>query len=187
MNKTRTMTTIAVLGALSFVLMLVNFPILPGVDFLKLDFSIIPILIGLVLFDLKSAYTILMLRSVLKLIFDNGGPGGIVGLPMNILAIGVFVTAFALIWKDRKKTSQYIWASIAGTVGMTLLMLLLNYVYAIPLYAKFAKFDIEQFIGVGKYLVSMVIPFNVLEGVIFSLAFALVYAAIRPILQKNSY
>ena len=54
MKKTQTMTIIAILSALSFVLMIPNFPIIPGVDFLKLDFSILPILLGLILLDLKS-------------------------------------------------------------------------------------------------------------------------------------
>ena len=48
MKKTQTMTIIAILSALSFVLMIPNFPIIPGVDFLKLDFSILPILLGLI-------------------------------------------------------------------------------------------------------------------------------------------
>ena len=63
-------------------------------------------------------------------------------------------------------------------------MLVLNYVYAVPLYAKFANFDISKFIGVGKYLMSMVIPFNLLEGVIFAVSFAVVYAATQPILKN---
>ena len=53
------MTIIAILSALSFVLMIPNFPIIPGVDFLKLDFSILPILLGLILLDLKVPYVIL--------------------------------------------------------------------------------------------------------------------------------
>lgn len=184
MNKTRTMTTIAILSALSFVLMLFNFPLLPSADFLKIDFSIIPIMLGLVLFDLKSAYMILLLRSLLKLLFDNGGPGGMIGLPMNIIAFGVFVAAFALLWKKNQDRKSYIIASVVGTIAMTLVMLVLNYIYAVPMYAAFAGFDIGQFIGLGKYLIAMVIPFNLIEGLIFAVAFALVYLALKPILRN---
>ena len=52
-------------------------------------------------------------------------------------------------------------------------MVVLNYIYAVPLYAKFANFDIAQFIGLYKYLFAMVVPFNLLEGLIFAVAFAL--------------
>ncbi|WP_337123420.1 ECF transporter S component, partial [Staphylococcus aureus] len=58
-NNTRKMAYIAILSAISFLLMYVQFQILPGADFLKLDFSILPILIGLVILDLKSAFSIL--------------------------------------------------------------------------------------------------------------------------------
>ncbi|MCB5153891.1 ECF transporter S component [Streptococcus mutans] len=184
MKKTQTMTIIAILSALSFVLMIPNFPIIPGVDFLKLDFSILPILLGLILLDLKSAYVILFLRSLLKLLLDNGGPGSMVGLPMNMVAFGIFILSFALLWKDRDSKVKYVLASIVGTLAMTVTMVFLNYVYAIPLYAKFANFDISKFIGVGKYLMSMVIPFNLLEGVIFAVSFAVVYAANQPILKN---
>ncbi len=184
MKKTQTMTIIAILSALSFVLMIPNFPIIPGVDFLKLDFSILPILLGSILLDLKSAYVILFLRSLLKLLLDNGGPGSMVGLPMNMVAFGIFILSFALIWKDRDSKVKYVLASIVGTLAMTVTMVFLNYVYAIPLYAKFANFDISKFIGVGKYLMSMVIPFNLLEGVIFAVSFAVVYAATQPILKN---
>ncbi|EHJ52298.1 ECF transporter S component [Streptococcus macacae] len=184
MKKTQSMTIIAILSALSFVLMIFNFPIIPGVDFLKLDFSVIPILLGLLLLDLKAAYLILLLRSLLKLVLDNGGPGGMIGLPMNMAALAVFVLAFAVIWKSRKSKLQYILASVAGTFGLTVSMLILNYIYAVPLYAKFAGFDISKAIGVGKYLISMVLPFNILEGILLALSFALVYGAIYPILKS---
>ncbi|MGT2680718.1 ECF transporter S component [Streptococcus ratti] len=184
MKKTQILAIIAVLSALSFVLMIFNFPIVPGVDFLKLDFSIIPILLGLVLFDLRSAYAILLFRSLLKLLLDNGGPGGIIGLPMNMAALGAFVLAFGLIWKNREEKRAFVIASAVGTVAMTAIMLVLNYIYAIPLYAKFAGFDIAKFIGIGKYLVNMVVPFNLLEGIIFAVSFAVIYVAAKPILKN---
>ncbi|MBS6098679.1 MAG: ECF transporter S component, partial [Streptococcus vestibularis] len=47
-----------------------------------------------------------------------------------------------------------------------------------------ANFDIGQFIGLYKYLFAMVVPFNLLEGLIFSIAFALIYAPLKSILVK---
>ncbi len=48
-------------------------------------------------------------------------------------------------------------ASLAGTIGLTLAMLVLNYVYAVPLYAKFANFDIENILGLSNYLLAIVL------------------------------
>lgn len=183
-KQTRRMVIIAILSALSFVLMSFGFPIIPGADFLKVELSVIPVLIGLVLMDLKSAYAILLLRTLLKLILKNGGVNDFIGLPMNIIALGTFVTIFALLWNKTKTSKSFIISSLMGTVSLTLVMLVLNYVYAVPLYAKFAGFDIAAVIGVGKYLINMVLPFNLIQGLIFAIVFGLVYSTLKSRLKK---
>lgn len=184
MTKTQRLTFIAILSALSFVLMYFSFPIIPGADFLKVELSIIPILLGLVLFDLKSAYAILILRTVLKLLLNNKGVNDYIGLPMNIVALGTFVLVFALLWKKSQNKKNFALAAVGGTLALTLAMLLLNYVYAIPLYATFANFDIGQYIGIKNYLVGMVLPFNLVQGLIFSLVFGLTYPSFKTILAR---
>ena len=185
MTNTRRLTLVATLSALSFVLMLFNFPIIPGVDFLKLDFSVLPILFGLVLLDLRSALTILILRTVIKLLLDNGGVGGMIGLPMNVIALGVFVISFALVWNRTKTAVRFIQAGILGTLLLTVSMIVLNLIYAVPLYAKFANFDIGATFGISKYIISMVLPFNILEGIILSVVFYVAYLACHPILERH--
>ena len=114
-TKTRQLVILAILASLSFILMLFQFPILPAADFLKIDFSLIPILLGLVMFDLKSAYVILLLRTLLKLLLNNKGIGELIGLPMNIIGMGIFVLAFAIFWKHQQSRRSYIVASVIGT------------------------------------------------------------------------
>ncbi len=46
MTNTRKMAYIAILSAISFLLLFFNFPILPAASFLKIDFSVIPILLA---------------------------------------------------------------------------------------------------------------------------------------------
>ena len=71
-TRTRKLVLIAMLAAISFILMIFpQFPLIPAADFLKVEFSIIPILVGLYLFDLPAAFLILVLRSVLKLLLNN--------------------------------------------------------------------------------------------------------------------
>lgn len=185
MLQTRKRVFVALLAALSFILMLLNFPILPGADFLKLDFSILPILFGLLLFDLKTAYAILVLRSLLKILLDNGGPAGLIGLPMNIVAILVFVWVYAYFWEKDKACNRFWLAGLIGTVLSTLAMLVLNYVYALPVYAGLAGFDIEAIIGLKTYFVGMVLPFNLLQGVMFALVFGLLLAPTRRLIEEN--
>ncbi|VQB66489.1 riboflavin transporter [Streptococcus pneumoniae] len=46
MTNTRRLSTIAILSAISFVLMYFDFPLLPAASFLKIEFSILPVLVG---------------------------------------------------------------------------------------------------------------------------------------------
>ena len=172
MTNTRKLAYIAILSAVSFLLLYFSFPLIPAADFLKVDFSILPVLIALVIFDFKSAIGVLLLRSLLKLLLNNGGPGSMIGLPMNFVALGVFVWGLSYFWKKNLTSKNYILGSVLGTILLTVAMVVLNYIYAVP------------FIGLYKYLFAMVVPFNLLEGLIFSVAFALIYAPLKSILVK---
>ena len=180
-NNTRKMAYIAILSAVSFLLMFLQFPMFT--DFLQVDFSIIPILVGLLLFDMKSAFAILLLRSVLKILFKPE-LSTMIGMPMNIVALGIFIVAFALIWKKNQTTKNYVVASLVSTISLTGAMLFLNYVYALPLYMKLFNMTAENFGGIGHYLLTMVVPFNLVEGLMFSVVFYLAYLAMKPILKK---
>ena len=66
-NKTRTLTGMGMLTALSLVLiMLINFPILPAVPFMKYDPADVPILIGTFLFGTSGGLILTVLVSVLQ-------------------------------------------------------------------------------------------------------------------------
>ena len=69
-SKTRRLTLIAMLSAISFVLSypMFQFPLVPSASFLKIDFTILPILIGLFMLGLSSAFAILIIRSLLWLL-----------------------------------------------------------------------------------------------------------------------
>ncbi|MFZ1521172.1 MAG: ECF transporter S component, partial [Lactococcus raffinolactis] len=104
-TRTRKLVLIAMLAAISFILMIFpQFPLIPAADFLKVEFSIIPILVGLYLFDLPAAFLILVLRSVLKLLLNNEGVSTWIGLPLNIVAVGSFLLIFAIFFKKDSGT-----------------------------------------------------------------------------------
>lgn len=55
MINTHKLAYIAILSAVSFLLLYFSFPLIPAKRLLKVDFSILPVLIALVIFDFKSA------------------------------------------------------------------------------------------------------------------------------------
>ena len=187
MNKTRRLTVIALLAAISFVLMIFpQFPLIPGASFLKIDFSFVPVLLGTLMLDVKSGYAILLLRSLFKLLLKNEGVNDYIGLPMNVIAMAVLLTVIMVIVKRQDiSPKRYVVGAVLGTLGLTLAMVILNYVYAVPLYAMFANFDIAKTIGLGTYLLWMVIPFNLIEGAILTAVSGLVYLGLRQIINTT--
>ena len=115
MTNTRKLTLVAVLSALFFSIdVFINYP--QGLIFLKVDFSTIPILLALVLLDLKSSVVVVLIRSVLKLVLNGRGAETLVGLPINIIGVLVFVLAFAVIWNKKKSQVRFVIASLVGTI-----------------------------------------------------------------------
>lgn len=181
MTNTRKMVTIAILSAVAYLLMYFQFPLFT--DFLQVDFSIVPVLIGLVIFDVKSSFLILLIRSILKLLF-NGDPGSLIGMPLSIIGVGIFILVFAFFWKRKQTFKNYLIASTLSTIGLVIAMVLLNYFYALPLYMAVFNMSAVDFGGIGYYILYAVIPFNIVEGILFSLVFFLIHRAVGPILKK---
>lgn len=181
-SKTRRLTLIAMLSAISFVLSypMFQFPLVPSASFLKIDFTILPILIGLFMLGLSSAFAILVIRSLLWLLLNSDGVNTYIGLPMNIIAVSVFVLVLWFFLRHRFSLRNYIMATILGTLALTAVQVVLNYVYAIPLYSLFAHFDIATMFpgGISAYI-GVVVVFNILQGLIFAGSFALLYWALR--------
>lgn len=184
MTKTYKMALVAILSAVSFLLMYLKFPLIPTASFLEIDFSIIPVLVGLCLLGLKSSFAILGIRTLLKIFLNNSGPSTLIGLPMNVIALGIFIVALSFIWLKHPSKKTYMLASLVGSLGLTGAMLVLNLVYAIPLYARFAHFDIAKLLGISQYLLAMVLPFNLLQGLLFSLVFYGVWRVLAPYTKK---
>ena len=54
-------------------------------------------------------------------------------------------------------------ASLVATLGLTVTMIVLNIIYAVPLFARFANFDINKTYGMSKYLLTMIVPLSLIH------------------------
>ncbi|MDF7626834.1 ECF transporter S component [Lactobacillaceae bacterium L1_55_11] len=186
--RTRQVTVISILAAVSFVLMIVpQFSLIPGATFLKFDFSIVPAVLALYWMNFGAALWVLILRTVLKLILFNEGVNTYLGLPINLAVALTFIGLLALVLPHFERQGQ--WAAkglalVVTTVGITVVAILVNLWIAIPLYQEFAHFDIKKILGLGPYLWGMVLPFNLLQGILWNFASGLVVALLLPF-RKN--
>lgn len=172
-TRTQRITFIAIMSTISFLLMIFpQIPLIPGADFLKLDFSIIPVLLAVYWFDFSAGLLVILLRTILKLLLNNEGVNTYLGLPVNVLGVLTFITLLYLILPRVTVKLNYIRAILGvlvATGGLAISMIIVNWFVVIPLYAQFAHFDIQQIFGVGHYLVAIVMPFNLIQGIIWGI------------------
>ena len=191
--NTRTIAKAAVLGAVAFVLMLLEFPLPIAPSFYKMDFSEAAVLMGG--FALGPAYAVIIeaLKVVLNLIFQGTITMG-VGEMANFL-IGISFTAPAAYMYSRNKTLKTAIKGMAvGTLCMMAAGVLLNYFVLLPAYVALAHFPMEAIIGAGQaifpfiqnkftFVMACVTPFNLIKGILVSVVTRLLYKRLSPILH----
>lgn len=189
----RALCVTAIMGALGFILMLIEFPvsfIMP--PFIKFDFSELPALITAFAFGPLWGAAVCLLKNLLHL-FVTGTFG--IGELANFLLGVCFVIPAGIIYKYNKTRNGALAASAVGTFSMALLCVPINYFLIYPLYAKFL---LPEQVILGMYqeiltsvdnlykaLVIFNLPFTFVKGVVDSLICFLIYKSLSPILKKK--
>ena len=157
------------LSAVSFILMFIKFPIPFLPPYLTLDFSDIPALLATFSLGPIAGIIVLFIKNLLNFLFNIGDP---VGPIANFLAGASFIlTAFYVIKHKSTIKTQVVGFSIA-TIVMTIVLSILNYFVLLPLYGMIMNLS-NVVENIKIVVVSGVIPFNIIKGIIISLIFIL--------------
>nr|WP_276933269.1 ECF transporter S component [Globicatella sulfidifaciens] len=177
---------LAILGAWAIVLRMFDFPILPAAPFLKVDFSDLMVLIGMMIKGPIGAVAVALIRDSVNYMMKGGEAGLPIGTMMSFLAsMAMFLpTHFILKHADRfKPTVRKVFMSVTLVLGLVLVMGLFNYFVALPIYVKVMNFPIPD---ITAYLLSVIIPFNLIKGVILSVGQLIVVEKIWPEIAKRN-
>lgn len=179
-TNTKKMVVMAMLSAISVILvMLIRVPWI-GAGFLEYDPADVPILIATLIYGPCAGLTVTFVVSVIQGLTVSSG-SGIIGIIMHILATGSYVFFTGNIYKRTKNIKGLIVSLCFGALVSTLFMLLWN-VWFTPL---FMKVPTEV---VVKMLAPTIIPFNLIKtfgnGALAGLVFAILKKT--DILNKNS-
>ncbi|WP_088809625.1 MULTISPECIES: ECF transporter S component [Listeria] len=179
----KTFVSVAVLGTLAFVIMLLQFPLLPSAPFLKLDFSDIPALIGGLMFGPLAIILIELIKNVLEFIVSGSPVGVPVGEISNFLSGICFTLPIYYLFRHFRETKGLIFATGVGTICMTIVLAIFNYFVLLPFYIKLGGLPAST--DVFGLIITAIIPFNLLKGVIVSAGFLLLYAPMKNFIIKN--
>ena len=192
-TKLRTMVQIAMLSAVSAVLMMFEFPIpFLAPPFIKMDFSEIPVLVGTFAMGPVAGAVMEGVKILVKLLLKPTSTG-FVGEFANIVIGCSMVVPAGMIYRLRKTKKGAIEAMAVGTILMATVGAMINALVMIPFYSRFMPLDniLEAGAAINPAVSSVwglaifcVAPFNLLKGVIVSLLTALVYKRISCMIHS---
>ena len=187
-----TLLKISILGAIAFLIMLVDFPVWFAPYFYQIDFSDIPALIGAFSLGPLAGIGIELIKNVLNIALTGSITGGI-GEVANFIIGAMFVGIAGIIYKKNKTRKSAIIGMVTGTLVMAVVGSLLNYFVLLPLYSKImpieAILDLAKAVnGIVVDLKTLVIytvfPFNIVKGILVSLLTLPLYKRLSKVLTK---
>ena len=194
----RKLVFISILGAISFVLMLLDFstPIAPS--FLKFDIADLPALFAGFFLGPLSGFGVVCIKLLLKIAI-RGTTTAFVGELSNLAYATLFVVLSAWIYKLNRTKKGAVIAMILSTLAVSILAVFLNTYVMFPLYSRMYGMPMEAIIEMGTVInprinslftmmLFCVFPFNLLKYGVTSLITFLVYKkaghALRSILYN---
>ncbi len=188
----RAITVTAILGAIGFVLMFLEFglPIMPS--FIKFDFSELPALIASFAYGPVYGILVCFLKNALHLLVTStAGVGELANFLMGIF----FVVPAGLIYRYRKNRASALVGSLVGAITMGVACVAINYFLVYPIYYQImipepVILSAYQAIlpgvdSIWKSLLIFNLPFTTVKGLIDALICFLIYKKLSPILKKT--
>lgn len=172
-QKTKKLTMLAMLCALSYVVMLVGR--IPMVLFLKYDPKDVIIAIGGFIYGPLSAFAISAVVSLVEMI--TASDTGFYGLIMNIVSTCAFVCVASLIYKKKRTLFGAVSGLVIGCLFMTATMLLWNY-FITPHYMG------QPQEAVAAMLLPVFLPFNLIKGGLNAAITMLLYKPVVSALRR---
>lgn len=182
----RMLTTVGLLSTLSYLLMLLNFPIPPFPSFLMIDFSDIPALIAAIIFGPLAGIMVELVKNILDF-FMTGSPTGVpVGHLANFVAGITFILPVYYVYKKFESKKGLTFALVAGTVFMAVMMSVLNYYIILPAYTLFLNAPAMSAPETKQMVISAILPFNIVKGILMAVIFMLIYSRIYVWMRKQT-
>lgn len=195
----RTLTFVALLGAVSAVLMSINFAIPFAPAFLKFDISELPALFAGFLMGPAQGCAVVLVKILIK-VLTQGTDTAFVGELMNIMGSIFFVLPASLIYRRLHTKRGAVIAMTVSSIFVSILFIFINMYIAFPMYSALYGMPLEAIVSMGTaanplvgdlftLMLFGVFPFNLVKHGITSLATYLVYKkcgnALRGILNTD--
>jgi len=190
----RSLTIMAMLAAIAFVLMFFEIPLWFAPYFYELDFSEVPVLIGAFALGPIAGVVIELVKILLNLVIRGTDTAGI-GELANFLIGCSLVVPSVLIYQKKKSKKYAVIGLASGTIFMVVIGSVLNAYVLLPVFAYFYGAPLESLIEIGTkvnpsitnlstFVLYAVAPFNLLKGIVVSIITILLYKRLSIIIKS---
>lgn len=197
LNAAHTITTIAMLAAISGVLMVIEIPLFFAPSFYKLDFSELPVLICAFYLGPVSGVVCEFLKVLIKLLL-KGTSTAFVGDLANFLVGCSFVLPAAIVYQKTLSKKGAVASLAVGTAVMTVFGSFFNAWFLIPRFAVMYGMPLEAIVSMGTQIngaitnlstlvLFAVVPFNLLKGVLVSLLTFFLYKRVEKLFFRKKH
>ena len=194
-SRTHKLAVTAMLSAVAFVLMFIEFPI-PALipSFVKLDISDLPELLAAFSMGPLYGVAVTLVKNLLFILL-HGTSSAYVGELFNFLMGSVFAFTAGIIYQRKKSRTTALLGAVAGAVLMAVLSVPLNFYLVYPAYVVCYGLPLEAIIGMYQAirpstngllecLVVFNMPFTFCKGMLDVLLCFLIYKPLSPLLHK---
>ncbi|MCR5272424.1 MAG: ECF transporter S component [Lachnospiraceae bacterium] len=188
----RFMAVTAMLSAVAFILMFLDFSVPVAPSFLKMDISELPALIAAFSMGPVSGVVVCLIKNLLHLtITSTGGVGEL----CNFLLGVAFVVPAGFIYRVKKTKKGAIAGALIGTVIMGVFSIPLNYFLTYPVYYNFMSEEViltlyqaivPSMKSILQCLVCFNMPFTMVKGLLSVIITMLVYKPLSPIIKGRN-
>ena len=193
-RRTKNIVLIAMLGALSMVLMLIRIPLPFAPSFMEFDISELPALFAGFFLGPVGGVSVVLVKILLKLMIQ-GTNTAFVGDFSNFVGSAVFVLTAALIYRKKKTKQGAVLAMIVASLVGSVLSIFLNAFIMFPLYSRLYELPMETLVGMGSavnplvkdemtLMLFSVFPFNIVKHGLTSLLTFLLYKRVGAVLRN---
>lgn len=182
-----------ILGALGFVLMLLEFPlpfIIPA--FIKFDFSELPAIIAAFAYGPLHGIFVCAIKNLLHLfVTTSAGVGELSNFVLGVIFVGVA----GLVYKKMHSRKGALIGALIGAFIMAVISVFSNYYIVYPAFVVIYGMPMDAILGMYKALLpaadnllkALVIfnlPFNLIKGIFDAAICFIIYKKISPLLKK---
>ncbi|MCR5640442.1 MAG: ECF transporter S component [Lachnospiraceae bacterium] len=192
-SNARFLAVTAMLSALAFVLMYLDFAIpflIPG--FVKMDFSELPALIAAFSMGPVSGVMVCLIKNLLHLFVTSTGG---IGELCNFLLGAAFVLPAGLIYQHKKTKKTAIGGALVGAISMAIISFPVNLFITYPVYEQlYFGGSVEPIIGMYREILPAVqnlwqcllifnAPFTFVKGLLSVIITLFIYKPLSPVLH----